>query len=70
MVKCLTEEHNMLVTARLEPATFGLRVNGLIHCATRAHLKHLEYYITCLLLQNKNSYKECDSGFGKIIATL
>ena len=26
MVKCLTQEHNMLVTAGLEPATFGSRV--------------------------------------------
>ena len=38
MVKCLTQEHNMLVTAGFEPATFGLRVNSFIHCATHAHI--------------------------------
>ena len=31
MVKCLTQEHNMLVTAGLEPVTFGLRVHSFIH---------------------------------------
>ena len=36
MVKCLTQEHNMLVTAGFEPTTFGLRVNSFIHCATHA----------------------------------
>ena len=28
MVKCLTQEHNMLVKAGFEPTTFGLRVNS------------------------------------------
>ena len=37
MVKCLTQEHNMLVTAGLEPATFWLQVRAFIHCATHAH---------------------------------
>ena len=32
MVKCLTQEHNMLVTAGLEPATFELRES--IHLST------------------------------------
>ena len=32
MVRCLTREHNMLVTAGL-----GLRVSSFIHCATHAH---------------------------------
>ena len=34
MVKCLTQEHNMLVTAGLEPATFGSRVklSGIDKC--------------------------------------
>ena len=38
MVKCLTQEHNMLVKAGFEPTTFGLRVNSFIHCATHAHM--------------------------------
>ena len=38
MVKCLTQEHNMLVTAGFEPATFGLRVNSFIRCATHTHV--------------------------------
>ena len=36
MVKCFAQEHNMLVTAGFEPATFGLRANFFIHCATHA----------------------------------
>lgn len=34
MVKCLTQEHNTLETAGLEPATLWLRDCTLVHCAT------------------------------------
>ena len=47
MVKCLPQEHNMLVTAGLEPATFGLResipltTSPHIPCIPTKDLTHL-----------------------------
>ena len=47
MVKCLTQEHNMLVTAGFEPATFGLQVLDLT--------KHLTITIALIKLEYKHA---------------
>ena len=57
MVKCLTQEHNMLVTAGFEP---GLRANSFIHCATHAHQGRYHSCSSVLQhpLRNKLHYTE------------
>ena len=42
MLKCLTQEHNMLITAGLEPATFRVRGSTFIHYATHAHISFFQ----------------------------
>ena len=43
MVKCLTQEHNMLVTAGFEPATFGLRVNSYPIPVSTTYATHAQF---------------------------
>ena len=62
MVKCLTQEHNILVTAGFEPATFELQAKSFIHCATHAHALMYVMHWPKVYFQNYRLFWKCKHG--------